>query len=213
MGNHHQHQLEEDLSIDDYRYLMKQTHLTSHVIQGWYREFLAVCPNGHLNKHQFIKFYKELENSSTKNVDAIAENVFQVFDQNGLFDIQLIFFISSILFLGNHRIDFKEFLVAYVLTSAGEPLDKLQYAFTLFDKDHSHTIEPDEMIELFKKLFTITGSKMKNYSPQSVAYDVFRALDHDHNQSLSQEEFINGCLKSESIRSLLSPFENNYPPQ
>src|SRR3984957_5917323 len=100
-------------------------------------------------------------------------------------------------FLGNHRIDFKEFLIAYALTSRGEPLDKLQYAFSLFDKDHSQTIEPNEMIELLKKLFTITGNKMKNYSPESVAYDIFRALDLDHNQSLSQEEFINGCLKSE----------------
>jgi Ca2+-binding EF-hand superfamily protein len=85
MGNQQQHQLEEDLSLNDYRYLMKQTHLTPHVIQGWYREFLTVCPHGQLNKNQFIKFYKELENSSTKNVEAIAENVFQAFDHNGLF--------------------------------------------------------------------------------------------------------------------------------
>jgi Ca2+-binding EF-hand superfamily protein len=85
MGNQHQHQLEEDLSLNDYRYLMKQTHLTPHVIQGWYREFLTVCPNGQLSKNQFIKFYKELENSSVKNVESIAENVFQAFDHNGLF--------------------------------------------------------------------------------------------------------------------------------
>ena len=91
MGNHqyqlhqHQHQLDGDLSLNDYRYLMKQTHLTPHVIQGWYREFLAVCPQGQLNKNQFIKFYKQLENSSTKNVEAIAENVFLAFDQNGSF--------------------------------------------------------------------------------------------------------------------------------
>jgi Ca2+-binding EF-hand superfamily protein len=85
MGNHQQHQLEADLSLNDYRYLMKQTHLTPHVIQGWYREFLTVCPNGQLNKSQFIKFYKELENSSVKNVESISENVFQAFDHNGLF--------------------------------------------------------------------------------------------------------------------------------
>jgi Ca2+-binding EF-hand superfamily protein len=84
MGNQ-QHQLKEDLSINDYRYLMKQTNLTPHVIQGWYREFLTICPNGQLNKHQFIKFYKELQNSSIKNVASIAENVFQIFDYNGLF--------------------------------------------------------------------------------------------------------------------------------
>lgn len=83
MGNQHGNQLEEDLPLNDYRYLMKQTHLTPHVIQGWYREFIGVCPNGQLNKKQFIKFYQELENSATKNVDAICENVFQAFDHNG----------------------------------------------------------------------------------------------------------------------------------
>jgi hypothetical protein len=65
------------------------------------------------------------------------------------------------------------------------------------------------MVSLLRKLFTITGNKMKKYSPESVAFDIFRALDQDHNRSLSQEEFINGCLKSEKIRSVLSPFEND----
>lgn len=84
MGNVQQHQLEADLALNDYRYLMKQTGLTPHVIQGWYREFLCLCPNGHLNKQQFIKFYSKLENSSTKRVERIAENVFLAFDGNGL---------------------------------------------------------------------------------------------------------------------------------
>ncbi|UJR35998.1 hypothetical protein I4U23_028738 [Adineta vaga] len=195
MGNHHPHQMEEDLSLNDYRYIMKQTHLTPHVIQGWYREFVALCPNGQLNKSQFVKFYKELENSSTKNVEGIAENVFQAFDHNG-----------------NQRIDFKEFLIAYALTSSGEPIEKLHYTFSLFDKDQSQTIEINEMIDILKKLFTITH-RMNQMSPDCVAYDMFRTLDLDHNQSLSKEEFINGCLQNNAIRSVLSPFECHYPPK
>jgi Ca2+-binding EF-hand superfamily protein len=93
----------------------------------------------------------------------------------------------------------------------GESLDKLQYTFSLFDKNHSETIELDAMIELLRKLFTITGNEIKNNSLESIASDIFRALDLDHNHSLSKEEFINGCLKNESIRSVLSPFENDYP--
>ena len=126
------------------------------------------------------------------------------------FSLGINFFPS---FLGNHRIDFKEFLIAYALTSIGEPQDKLQYAFSLFDKDHSETIEPMEMIELLRKLFTITQNKMSQCSPECVAYDIFRVLDIDHNQSLSKEEFINGCLQNQAIRSVLSPFESEYPPK
>ena len=193
---------------------MKQTHLTPHVIQGWYREFLTVCPTGQLTKSQFIKFYKELENSSTKNVESIAENVFQAFDHNGSLpwlSLGEVARLSDI--LGNHRIDFKEFLIAYALTSLGEPSDKLQYTFSLFDRDHSQTIEPIEMIDLLKKLFTITRNKMNDCSPECVAYDIFRTLDLDRNQSLSREEFINGCLQNKAIRNVLSPFESTYPPK
>ena len=94
MGNQQQRPLKDDLSLSDYRYIIRQTHLTPHVIQGWYREFLRVCPNGQLTKKQFIKFYQQLENSSMRNVESIAENVFQAFDQNGLFfEFQPTFFI------------------------------------------------------------------------------------------------------------------------
>ena len=87
MGHRQSRQLEKDLSLNDYRYLIKQTHLTPYVIQGWYREFIWICPSRQLKKEQFIKFYKELENSSTRNVEHIAENVFEVFDYNGLLPI------------------------------------------------------------------------------------------------------------------------------
>jgi Ca2+-binding EF-hand superfamily protein len=87
MGNHLHHRMEEDLPLNVYRYLMKQTHLTPHVIQGWYREFVTLCPTGQLTKSQFIKFYQELENSTTKNVEAIAESVFKAFDRNSSFAV------------------------------------------------------------------------------------------------------------------------------
>jgi hypothetical protein len=67
------------------------------------------------------------------------------------------------------------------------------------------------MIELLQKLFTITQNKMSKSSPESVADDIFRVLDIDHNQSLSKDEFINGCLQNTAIRNLLSPFECIYP--
>jgi hypothetical protein len=67
------------------------------------------------------------------------------------------------------------------------------------------------MIELLQKLFTITQNKMSQSSPECVAHDIFRILDIDHNQSLSKDEFINGCLQNTAIRSVLSPFECDYP--
>ena len=64
------------------------------------------------------------------------------------------------------------------------------------------------MIEILEKLVTITGHKTENYSSASIVCDIFHALDLDHNQSLSKEEFINGCMKNEVIRNVLSAFEH-----
>lgn len=69
------------------------------------------------------------------------------------------------------------------------------------------------MVELLKKLFTITRNKGNGSTPECIAYDIFRTLDLDHNQSLSKDEFINGCLQNSAIRVLLSPFESLYPPK
>lgn len=69
------------------------------------------------------------------------------------------------------------------------------------------------MIELLNKLFTITGHKMKTDSMETLAHDIFCKLDVDHNQSISKEEFMNGCIQHESIRQVLSPFEKDYPPK
>lgn len=95
----------------------------------------------------------------------------------------------------------------------GEPSSKLQYTFSLFDADHSETIELNEMIELLKKLLIITGNEMNRYSPESIARDIFCTLDLDHNLALSKDEFISGCLKNDYIRNMLSPFEKEYPPK
>ena len=85
MGNQCRRNLDEDLSLNDYRYLMKQTRLTPEVIRGWYREFLNVCPQGQLTKGEFVKFYSDLTRSANKDPELIAENVFCAFDRDGNF--------------------------------------------------------------------------------------------------------------------------------
>lgn len=114
------------------------------------------------------------------------------------------FFFGS--FLGNNRIDFKEFLIAYALTSIGEPKEKLEYTFSIFDTDHSETIDINEMSQLLTKLCLITGSPISAAAAESIGKDIFRAFDHDFRRSLNKEEFINGCLKHPTIQRVLSPF-------
>lgn len=78
--------LEDDLSLNDYRYLMKQTNLTPQVIQNWYREFNRACPTGELDKSQFKVFYQQLSAGTDRNLQVIADNVFRTFDRDGKFE-------------------------------------------------------------------------------------------------------------------------------
>ena len=50
--------------------------------------------------------------------------------------------------LDSGKIDFKEFLLAINITSAGKPEQKLEWAFQMYDVNGDGTIEPKEMTEI-----------------------------------------------------------------
>ena len=57
------------------------------------------------------------------------------------------------------KIDFKEFLLAINITSAGKPEQKLEWAFQMYDVNGDGTIEPSEMCEIItvNKLLLVLG--------------------------------------------------------
>ena len=65
------------------------------------------------------------------NADKFCEHVFRTFDQDN-----------------SGKIDFKEFLLAINITSAGKPEEKLQWAFQMYDINSDGTIEKNEMVEI-----------------------------------------------------------------
>ena len=65
------------------------------------------------------------------NADKFCEHVFRTFDQDN-----------------SGKIDFKEFLLAINITSAGKPEEKLQWAFQMYDINSDGTIERSEMVEI-----------------------------------------------------------------
>ena len=53
------------------------------------------------------------------------------------------------------KIDFKEFLLAINITSAGKPEQKLEWAFQMYDVNGDGTIEPSEMCEIITVNITL----------------------------------------------------------
>ena len=83
---------------------------TLFLYREWYAGFLQDCPNGKLTPNTFCEMYKMFFPSG--DADKFCENVFRTFDADK-----------------SGTIDFKEFLMAIDVTSAGTPREKLLWAF------------------------------------------------------------------------------------
>jgi len=127
-----------------------------------YRGFKKDCPSGHLDKAEFSKIYKQF--FPFGDPGEFADYVFNVFDVDK-----------------SGQIDFKEFICALSVTSRGRLEEKLQCervptfaqpclgadhnrtlgAFQLYDIDKDGTITYDEMLQIVKSIYRMTGEMVK----------------------------------------------------
>ena len=91
--------------------------------------------NGKLTKSSFRKVYKQAFGESAKE---LSDAIFQSFDTDG-----------------NGKIDFEEFLVGLSMSGSNgndrrSRIQKLRWAFNVYDKDRSGTIDKKEMVSIVK---------------------------------------------------------------
>ena len=91
--------------------------------------------NGKLTKSSFRKVYKQAFGESAKE---LSDAIFQSFDTDG-----------------NGKIDFEEFLVGLSMSDSNgndrrSRIQKLRWAFNVYDKDRSGTIDKKEMVSIVK---------------------------------------------------------------
>lgn len=96
-----------------------------------YFPFQRDCPSGQLSKKKFIEVYSSF--FPTGDADQFCTHVFRTFDKDN-----------------SGKIDFNEFLLAINITSGGQPKEKLEWAFQMYDIDGNGTIEKKEMTEIIK---------------------------------------------------------------
>jgi Ca2+-binding EF-hand superfamily protein len=128
-----------------------------------YKGFLKDCPSGQLDKSEFSRIYKQF--FPFGDPGEFAEYVFDVFDENK-----------------NGKIDFKEFICALSVTSRGQLEEKLQCislsrtsfsaspsslafllsgAFQLYDIDKDGFITYNEMLQIVRSIYKMTGEMVK----------------------------------------------------
>ena len=176
------------LETDELDYIMKHTDLNKSTIKEWYSGFLRDCPSGKMTQEQFYQMYKMLIPKG--NTKKFSKHVFRTFDTDN-----------------NNYIDFLEFLLAVNITSSGNPEEKLKWTFKLYDVDGNGTISQQEMTKVVQSVYDIIGSNMlpSNETAKERAEKVFSQLDTDGDSKLTEDEFVQGCMKSEELKCLLTP--------
>ena len=100
----------------------------------------------------------------------------------------------------------QEFMLATDMTSSGSPEEKLRWAFKMYDKDASGSIELREMVEIVSTLYDMEGvggvgikvwpvvltcDILQIKAPER-ARAIFSDLDFDGDGMITEEEFISG---------------------
>ncbi|KIM46297.1 hypothetical protein M413DRAFT_65187 [Hebeloma cylindrosporum] len=180
------------LSQEQLADLQKNTYFDKKELQQWYKGFKKDCPSGHLDKAEFSRIYKQF--FPFGEPAEFADYVFNVFDADK-----------------SGHIDFKEFICALSVTSRGRLEEKLKWAFQLYDIDKDGTITYDEMLQIVKSIYKMTGEMVKlpqdEDTPEKRVDKIFRNMDKDKDAQLTYEEFVEGSKQDPTIVQALSLYD------
>ena len=109
--------------------LQLNTKFTEEELCSWYQSFLKECPSGRITKQEFQSIYSKFFPEADPK--AYAQHVFRSFDANS-----------------DGTLDFKEYVIALHMTSAGKTNQKLEWAFSLYDVDGNGAISKSEVLEI-----------------------------------------------------------------
>merc|ERR1712183_901726 len=176
------------LNKDDLEFLKTNTHYDEDTINEWYKGFKQDCPDGNLDPTSFMKIYSKC--FPTGNASEFCDHVFRTFDVDK-----------------NGYIDFKEFLLAIDVTSSGSPEEKLKWAFRMYDVDGNGVIDQDEMTKIVQAIYDMlgAGATKPTDSAEERAKNIFSRMDENNDGSLTEEEFLKGCLQDDELSKMLAP--------
>ncbi|CAF0716342.1 unnamed protein product, partial [Brachionus calyciflorus] len=168
--------------------LLNNTSFTKEEILQWHEGFLKDCPKGRLNNKKFVEVYKVFYPQG--KADKFCNHVFKVFDTDG-----------------SGEIDFTEFLIAISVTAQGDARKKLKLAFKMYDVDKNGKVDGKEMEKIIEAIYDLLGEEIRKgeNSPSERVKTIMRKLDRDNNGFLNEDEFVEGCLADNILRSLLAP--------
>ncbi|XP_067286131.1 recoverin b [Pseudorasbora parva] len=186
MGNAKSGALSKDLLED----LKMNTKFSEDQLYVWYQKFLNECPTGRISREQFESIYASFFPDADPK--AYAQHVFRSFDSDS-----------------DGTLDFREYIVALHLTSSGKTVEKLEWAFALYDVDRNGTITKNEIHEIVKSIFNmISKEDQKNLpddenTPEKRTDKIWDFFGKKENGKITEGEFIQGVMDNKNILRLI----------
>ncbi|XP_048761906.2 neurocalcin-like [Ostrea edulis] len=167
--------------------LSKQTQFSEQELRQWYVDFTQDFPKGYVKLDEFEKMYEGFFPDG--DASKFARHVFHAFDING-----------------DGHIDFREFVCGLNATLRGSVEQKLQWAFRVYDIHEDGYISKEEMKDIISAIHKVTGDKRKAGNERTLQQeidDVFRRMDKNADQKISNKEFIESAAKDPGLVTLL----------
>ncbi|XP_046888523.1 recoverin b [Hypomesus transpacificus] len=186
MGNSKSGALSKDLLED----LKLNTMYSEEQLCTWYQTFLKECPSGRISRQQFETIYASFFPDADPK--AYACHVFRSFDSDS-----------------DGTLDFKEYIVALHLTSSGKTIQKLEWAFNLYDVDRNGSVTKNEIHEIVESIFNmISKEDQKNLpedenTPEKRTDKIWDFFGKKENDKITEGEFIQGVMANKNILRLI----------
>lgn len=105
-------------------------------------------------------------------------------------------------------LDFYEFLRAIKMTMNGDVKEKLKCAFEIYDLKGDGKIDRGEMKKILMHIYDMLGENHGRFGRNSRIADkkvdvIFEKFDLNKDNSLTLDEFIQGCLKDEYLSQMM----------
>ena len=178
----------QDLESEDLEVLKSHTRYDDDTIKEMHQRFTEDCPNGRLTPEKFMDLYKTF--FWVGYAEQYCNHVFRTFDTDK-----------------NGFIDFKEFLLALYITLDGTAEEKLKAAFRMHDIDGNGIIDLDEMTTVLRAIYGLMGEGSSDpmFSAEEKARYIFDRMDENKDGHLTEEEFVQGCLKDNELSKIFVP--------
>jgi len=179
------------LRDDEFATIAKATGMTVDDVEKHYLDFLqANGSDGKISKKEFEETVKKFQPkiNEVENSKKLTKYVFRMYDTDD-----------------SGSIDFNEFMTVCYLSSCNKPDEKLRMIFRVFDKNQDKSIKKDEVSKIVKILYKLLSDEEKKKGDEKkIAEEVFKEMDKDANQKVTEAEFLAAVNKADSLSKVLT---------